>query len=58
MSFAKSVSKGLKLSECNQGLVDKNSLIHYIPKKDPVQEAFEKKKKTIYFKLMLPHMGS
>jgi hypothetical protein len=36
----------------------KNSPIHYIPKKDPVQEALKKNKKTNYFKLMLPHMGS
>jgi len=58
MSFAKSVPKGLKLSECEQGIGGKNSPIRYIPEKDPVQEALEKNKKTNYFKLMLPHMGS
>ena len=45
MSFAKSVPEGLKLSECEWGLGDKNSPIRYIPKKDHVQEALEKKKR-------------
>ena len=58
MSFAKSVPEGLKLLECERGIVGKNSPICYIPQKDPVQEALEKNKKTNYFKLMLPHMGS
>ena len=58
MSFAKSVPKGLKLSECKPGIGGKNSPICYSPKKDPVQEALEKNKKTNYFKLTLPHMGS
>jgi hypothetical protein len=58
MSFAKSVPKGLKLSECKRGIGGKNSPIRYIPEKDPVQEAFEKTKKTNYFKLMLPNTGS
>ena len=35
-----------------------NSPIRYIPKKDPVQEALKKTKKTNYFKLMLPNTGS
>ena len=35
-----------------------NLPIHYIPEKDPVQEALEKSKNTNYFKLTLPHMGS
>jgi hypothetical protein len=58
MSFTKSVPKELKLSECKQGVGAKNSPIRYIPKKDHVQEALEKNKKTNYFKLTLPHMGS
>jgi hypothetical protein len=58
MSFAKSVPEGLKLLECERGIGGKNPLIRYIPEKDPVQEALEKNKKTNYFKLMLPHMGS
>jgi hypothetical protein len=44
MSFTKPVLKGLKLSECKQGVMGKNSPIHYILEKDPVQEALEKKK--------------
>jgi hypothetical protein len=58
MSFTKSVPKGLKLSENKRGVGDKNSPIWYIPKKDPVQEALEKSKKTNCFKLTLPSMGS
>jgi hypothetical protein len=54
MSFAKSVPEGLKLLECKHGIGGKNSLIHYIPEKDPIQEAL----KTNYFKLTLPNMGS
>jgi hypothetical protein len=53
MSFAKSVPKGLLLSECKQGVGDKNLPICYIPKLDPIQEAL-KKIKIIYFKLILP----
>jgi len=45
MSFAKSVPKGLKLSECKRGIGDKNSPNRYIPEKDPVQEALEKTKR-------------
>ena len=58
MSFTKSVSKRLKLLECEQDIGGKNSLICYIPEKDPVQEALKKNKQTNYFKLTLPHMGS
>ncbi len=58
MFFTKSVPEGLKLSECEQGIGGKNSPICYIPVKDPVQEALEKTKKTNYFKLTLPNMGS
>jgi hypothetical protein len=58
MSFAKSVPEGHKLSECKRGIGGKNSSICYIPEKDPVQEAPEKNKKTNYFKLTRPHMGS
>jgi hypothetical protein len=58
MSFAKSVPKGLKLLECERGSGGKNSPIHYVPEKDPVQEALEKNKKTNYFKLTLPHAAS
>jgi hypothetical protein len=52
------VPEGLKLLECEHGVGGKNCPIRYIPKKDPVQEALEKNKKSNYFKLMLPHMGS
>ena len=45
MSFAKSVPEWLKMSECERGIGGKNSPIHYIPEKDPVQEALEKKTK-------------
>jgi hypothetical protein len=58
MSFTKSVPKGLKLLECEQGIGGKNSPICYIPEKDNIQEALEKNKKTNYFKLMLPNTGS
>jgi hypothetical protein len=58
MSFAKSVPEGLKLSVCERVVGGKNSPIRYIPEKDPVQEALKKTKKTNYFKLMLPNMGS
>ena len=43
--------------ECEQGIGGKNSPIHYIPKKDPVQDALKKNKKTNYVKLTLPNMG-
>ena len=46
--------KGLKTLECKQGIGGKNVPIRYIPKSDSIQEALEKKKKTTYFKLMLP----
>jgi hypothetical protein len=58
MSFVKSVPKGLKFPECKWGVGGKNSPIHYIPEKDPVQEALEKNKMTKYFKLTLPNTGS
>ena len=58
ISSAKSVPEALKLSECERGAVGKNSPIHYILEKDPVQEAIEKNKKTNYLKLMLPHTSS
>jgi hypothetical protein len=54
MSFAKSVPKGLKLSECKRDIGGNNSPIHYI---HPVHEALKKNKKMNYFKLTLPHMG-
>jgi len=57
MSYTKSVPKGLKLSKCEWDIGGKNSPIHYIPEKDPVQEALKKNKKTNYFKLMLPTTG-
>ena len=56
MSFTKSVLEGLTLLECEVG--GKNSPIWYISEKDPVQEALKKNKKTNYFKLTLPNMGS
>jgi hypothetical protein len=52
MSFAKSVPKGLKLWECEQGIGGKNLPIRYIPEKDPVQEAPEKTKMTNYLTLL------
>ena len=58
MSSAKSVPKGLKLTECQRGIGGINLPIRYIPEKDPVQEALEKSKKVNYFKLTLPHTGS
>jgi hypothetical protein len=58
MSFAKSVPEGLMLSECKWGIGGKNSPICFIPEKDPVQDALKKNKRTNYFKLMQPHMGS
>jgi len=58
MSFAKSVPTGLKLAKYGFGIGGQNSPIHYIPKKDPVQETLKKNKKTNYLKLMLPYMGS
>jgi len=58
MSFVKSVPKGLKLLERKRGVGGKNSPIRYIPEKDPAQEALEKSKKTNYFELTLPNLGS
>ena len=58
MSFEKSVPKVLKLSEYERGVGGKNSPTRYIPEKDPVQEALKKSKKTNYFMLTLPNMGS
>jgi hypothetical protein len=58
MSFAKSVPEGLKLLQCERGVGGKKSPIRYIPEKDLVQEALKKTKKSNYFKLMLPNMGS
>jgi hypothetical protein len=52
------VPEGLTLSECEQDVGGMNLPIRYIPEKDPVQEALEKNKKTIYFKLILSHMVS
>jgi hypothetical protein len=45
MSFTKSVPKGLKLWECKWDVGGKNSPIHYIPMKNPVQEALMKNKR-------------
>ena len=58
MSFVKSVPEGLKLTECEPGIGGKNSPIRYIPKVDPVQEALEKNKKPMYFKLKFPSTKS
>jgi hypothetical protein len=52
------VSKGRKFLECKRGIGGKNSPIHYIPEKDPLQEALKKNKKTNYFKSTLSHLGS
>ena len=53
MSSTKLIPKGLKLEECKHDMGGKNSPICYIPKKDPIQDAPEKSKKTTYFKLTL-----
>ncbi len=58
MSLAKSTREGLKVAECEHGMDDKNVPMRYIPEQDPVQDALEKTKKTMYFKLMLPNTGN
>jgi hypothetical protein len=55
MSSAKVFPEGLKWIECERGIGGKNLPIHYIPEKDPVQDALEKGKKTTYIKLTLPN---
>ena len=57
MSFAKAVPEGLKWVECELGIRGKNSPMHYIPEQDPMQDALQKHKKTIYFKLTLSNTG-
>ena len=44
---SKAVPKGLKLSECEQGIGGKNLPIHYLPELGPVHGALEKKKGQI-----------
>ena len=58
MSLAKSTPEGLKVVVCKRGMGGKNSFIRYIPEQDPVQDALEKTKKTMYFKLTLPNTGN
>ena len=58
MSSAKSIPKGPKFVECKRGMCRKNSPIHYILEQDPVQDALEKNKKTMYFKMIFPNTGS
>jgi hypothetical protein len=58
MSNMKAFPDGLKWIECERGIGGKNSPIRYIPEQDPVQDALAKDKKTTYFKLTLPNMGS
>ena len=58
MSTSKAVPDVLKLIECEWGSAGKNSPILYIPEKDPIQEAFERKPTTSQVKVKLPSMGS
>eukprot|EP00804_Cyclotella_cryptica_P031002 CCRYP_013583-RA/>CCRYP_013583-RA protein AED:0.44 eAED:1.00 QI:0/0/0/1/1/1/2/0/395 len=58
MSSVKAFPEGLKWVECKHGIGGKHSPIRYIPEQDPVQDALEKNKKTIYFKLTLPNTGN
>ena len=58
MSVAKLIPKGLKTVECKQGMGGKNSPVPYIPEQEPVQDALEKSKKTIYIKSTLPNTGN
>ena len=58
MSSAKSNPKGLKVVECECGVGGKNAPIHYIPEQDPVQDALERTKMTMYFKLTFPNIGN
>ena len=57
MSFAKAVPKGLKWVECEHSVSGKTFPIRYIPEQHFVQDALEKYKNTIYFKLTLSNMG-
>ena len=58
MSSLKAVPEGLKGIECKLGFGGKNPPIHCIPKRNLMQDSLEKSKKTIYFKLTLPHTGN
>jgi hypothetical protein len=58
MSFAKAVPKGLKWVECEHSVSGKTFPIRYIPEQHSVQDALEKCKNTIYFKLTLSNMGN
>ena len=58
MYSAKFIPKELKMVKCECGLDRKNSPICYILEQDPAQDAQEKNKKTMYFKLMLPNTGN
>ena len=58
MSSAKLNPEGLKVVECERGVGGKNAPIRYIPEQDPVQDALEKTKKTMYFKLTLPNTSN
>ena len=58
MSSAKSNPKGVKVVECEHSVGGKNAPIRYIPEQDPVQDALDKTKKTMYFKLTLPNTGN
>ncbi len=46
------------MMECKIDMGRKNSPKCYIPKQDPVHDALEKNKKTMYFKVMLPNTRS
>ncbi len=58
MSSIKSNPEGLEVVEYECIVGGKNAPIHYIPEQDPVQDALEKTKKMIYFKLLLPNTGN
>ncbi len=55
MSSIKSNPEGLTVVECKRSVGGKNAPIQYIPEQDPVQDALEKTKMTMYFKLTLPN---
>ena len=57
MSLAKLI-EGLKVLECKYGMGGKNSPIHCITEQDPVQDALDITKNTMYFKLTLPNTGN
>ncbi len=57
MLLSKAVLEGLKHTECECGIGDKNSPICYITEQDPIQEALETKHQPMSFKLRLPSVS-